>query len=293
MTKLQYLENKEHKNLFFRPIFTIKSYYPINHYLKEIKGLIKRLYIQIYRKPSIFIAGIIQPLLWMILFGALFQNAPIDLLQKYHINYGQFLSPGIIVFTTFTGSINTGLPIIFDREFGFLNRLLVSSIENKNSLLISLIIYIWLTTNLQLITIIIFSTYLFKYTLSINIVLKILSITTFIILNIASISIYMGFILPGHIEFLACIFIINLPTLFSSTALAPLSFMPYWLQIIVSINPLTYSIEIIRNFCINNQINIIKTLWFTLNISNAIYLLITINIISFMIIKNIIKYKFD
>nr|YP_009391922.1 hypothetical protein [Acrosorium ciliolatum]ARW60066.1 hypothetical protein [Acrosorium ciliolatum] len=293
MTRLKYLKNKGSKKLFFRPNFKIKPFYPINNYFIEIKALIARLYIQIYRKPYIFIAGIIQPLLWMILFGALFQNAPIDLLQKYHIKYGQFLSPGIIIFTTFTGSINTGLPIIFDREFGFLNRLLVSPIENKNSLLLSLIIYIWFTTSIQLITIIIFSIYLFQYTLNVTIILKILGITTFIILNIASISIYMGFILPGHIEFLACIFIINLPILFSSTALAPLSFMPYWLQIIVSINPITYAIEIIRHLCINNTMNIIKTLWLNLNINNAIYLLVTINIISFIIIKNIIRYKFD
>lgn len=292
MTNFPYLENNNNKKFFFRPEFQTKPYYPIKNYYKEITALTTRLYIQIYRKPSIFISGIIQPLLWMILFGALFQNAPIDLLQKYNIKYGQFLSPGIITFTTFTGSINTGLPIIFDREFGFLNRLLVSPIENKNSLLISLLIYIWLTTSIQLITIITFSISLFKYILNIRIIAKILCITTFIIINIASLSIYISFILPGHIEFLACIFIINLPILFSSTALAPLSFMPYWLQIIVSINPLTYTIEIIRSLYLDNS-HIIKTLWFTLNTNHAIYSLIIINIICFTIIKNIIQYKFD
>lgn len=293
MKNSQDSSQKYNKKFFFKPQVQYKKYYQINYIYKEIKALTKRLYIQIYRKPSLFISGIIQPLLWMILFGALFQNAPIDLLNQYNIKYGQFLSPGIIIFTAFTGSINTGLPIIFDREFGFLNRLIVAPLESRYSLLISLIIYIWSSTSIQLLIIILFSIYWFQNILNIYVILQILSITTFIILNIANISIYMGFMLPGHIEFLACIFIINLPILFSSTALAPLSFMPYWLQIFVSINPLTYAIEIIRNICFQNHLNTIKTLWFTVDINIAIYSLIIISLISFIIIKNIIQYKFD
>ena len=40
--------------------------------------------------------------------------------------------------------------------------------------------------------------------------------------------------------------IFNLPVLFASTALAPISFMPEWLGWIASINPLTFAIEPIR-----------------------------------------------
>lgn len=293
MKNINYESKKYHKNYFFQPQLKIIKYSLISYTYKEIEALTKRLYIQMYRKPFIFIAGIIQPLLWMILFGALFQNAPIDLLQQENIRYKQFLNPGIIIFTTFTGSINAGLPIIFDREFGFFNRLLVSPIEYKNSLLISLIIYIWISNSLQLIIILMVSIYLLQNMLSIYLIFQIIGITTFIILNIASISIYLAFVLPGHIEFLGSIFMINLPTLFSSTALAPLSFMPYWLQILVSINPLTYAIEIIRHLYMNNQINVIQTLWLTLNINQAISLLIIINLISFIFINHIIKYKFD
>jgi ABC-2 type transport system permease protein len=52
--------------------------------------------------------------------------------------------------------------------------------------------------------------------------------------------------LPGHIELIAVIFVTNLPLLFASTALAPLSFMPIWLRVVASLNPLTYAIEPIR-----------------------------------------------
>nr|YP_009745157.1 hypothetical chloroplast RF38 [Halymenia maculata]QIG87167.1 hypothetical chloroplast RF38 [Halymenia maculata] len=260
--------------------------------LYETYALTKRLYIQLNRRPSTLIAGIIQPLLWLILFGALFQNAPIELITS-NVQYGKFLSPGIIVFTAFTGSINAGLPLMFDREFGFLNRLLTAPLASRESLLISSMLFIATTTILQTVIIILFTLILFHTITHIYNIYMIFMIILLITLSIGSISLYLAFTLPGHIEFLAFVLIINLPTLFSSTALAPLSFMPYWLQIIASINPLTYAIESIRHICINSNNTIIQTAWFNLSINECIYLLLFMNILSFIIVKNFISYKFE
>nr|QCI05342.1 hypothetical protein [Compsothamnion thuyoides] len=264
--------------------------------LQEIKALTKRLYIQVYRKPAILIVGIIQPLLWLILFSALFQNAPINLITN-NIKYGEFVSPGIIIFTAFTGSMNAGLPIIFDREFGFLNRLLISPLKNRNSLLFSSLISVWTITIFQIIIIIICNIFLLK---NLSILLNIystISLTTLIIINIASISLCLSFILPGHIEFLGFILITNLPILFSSTALAPLSFMPYWLQILTCFNPLTYAIEILRFLYTHTYINynnkIIETIWITMNLSESILVLLIINIINLTLVKHILTYKYE
>nr|YP_009332865.1 hypothetical chloroplast RF38 [Membranoptera tenuis]AKL79121.1 hypothetical chloroplast RF38 [Membranoptera tenuis] len=285
------------KNNFLIPKNSLQIYSYHKNIYKEIIALVKRLYIQSYRRPSNIIAGIIQPLLWLILFGALFQNAPINLLGQYNIKYTQFLSYGIIAFTAFSSSINAGLPVIFDREFGFFNRLIVSPLVNKSALFICLIIYTLIISIIQIIIITILSLYLEKNIIQINHIISIISITTIMIINISNFSICISFILPGHIEFLALTLILNLPILFSSTALAPLSFMPYWLQMIACINPLTYSIEIIRYICINNSlkwnINIIETLWLQMNIQNCILILILTNIISFIIVKKIVKDKYN
>jgi ABC-2 type transport system permease protein len=64
--------------------------------------------------------------------------------------------------------------------------------------------------------------------------------------GVTAISLGLAFALPGHIELIAVIFVTNLPLLFASTALAPLSFMPSWLQVIATLNPLSYAIEPIR-----------------------------------------------
>nr|QCI06340.1 hypothetical protein [Dictyurus purpurascens] len=283
--------NNKVKKLFY------KNSIDIWKIIREIKALIKRLYIQIYRKPSNILVGIIQPLLWLILFGSLFENAPIYLFNQYNTKYLMFLSSGIIIFTGFTASINGGLPVIFDREFGFFNRIIISPINYKNSIIISLITYIWSISHLEIIIIMISSFCILKNTININSILFILNICTLIVVCTSILSIYMSFILPGHIEFLAFTVLINLPTLFSSTALAPLNFMPNWLQVIACINPLTYAIEIIRYVYINKYItynfDIIKTVWFNLNIKNSIIILIIINLICFQIIKKTMRYKYN
>nr|YP_010952283.1 hypothetical protein Ycf38 [Gloiopeltis furcata]WMP13952.1 hypothetical protein Ycf38 [Gloiopeltis furcata] len=262
----------------------------------EISTLTKRLYIQASRRPSTLLAGVIQPLLWLVLFGALFQNAPVSLLTS-ETTYGKFLSPGIIIFTAFTGSINAGLPLMFDREFGFLNRILMSPMYLHDSILFSSIFFITTITIIQTVIVITCSSIMFANVTSIPQLAVILLIIFFITLSASSISICFAFILPGHIELLAFILIINLPMLFSSTALAPLSFMPTWLQIIASINPLTYAIESIRSVFIQEHIHleniIMHSIWFDLRLVDTVYLLIFSNIISFLLVKKIISYKFE
>jgi len=279
------------------PNYIIKKQIITRNLIVEIYALTKRLCLQILRRPSTFIASMLQPLLWLLLFGSLFQNIPVDLFTK-NLKYEQFLSPGIIIFTSFNGSINAGLPLIFDREFGFLNRILISPLISKDSLLISSLISINTITILQTTTIIIFNIFILhsnQIIYSINFIIPVIILIT---TSIASISICTAFIVPGHIEFLALLLLVNLPTLFSSTALAPLSFMPYWLQILACLNPITYAIEIIRYICLNNSkfnlsTEIIKTVWFNFNVNDSILILIFINIISFILVKYIIQYKYE
>nr|QUE28218.1 Ycf38 [Pseudoerythrocladia kornmannii] len=215
---------------------------------QEVKALLKRFILQSCRRSSFVISGIIQPLLWLILFGALFQQFVVPGINTTAIGYIQFLSSGIIVFTAFTSSLNAGLPIMFDREFGFFNRLLVAPMTSRFSIVIASFTYIVIITILQLI-LISFITFIngpVFCNLSLLGFFSLLILLFLLICLVTIFSIVISFILPGHIELLALILLINLPILFSSTALAPLVFMPRWLQIIASLNPLTYSIEAVR-----------------------------------------------
>ena len=212
---------------------------------QETSALTWRLFIQLIRRPSTLLAGILQPLIWLLLFAALFSKAPIDFLPGSS-SYGEFLGAGLIVFTAFSGALNAGLPIMFDREFGFLNRLLVAPLSSRSSIVIASVIYITTISLLQSFAIMATSallgygwpTFLGFLLIAITLLLLVFAIT--------GLSLGLAFVLPGHIELIAIIFIANLPVLFASTALAPISFMPEWLGWIASINPLTFAIEPIR-----------------------------------------------
>ncbi|BAZ19685.1 ABC-2 type transporter [Kalymmatonema gypsitolerans NIES-4073] len=214
-------------------------------FVQETLALTRRLFIQLARRPSTLIAGIIQPVMWLVLFGALFQNAPKGLFGDT-TNYGQFLSAGIIVFTAFGGALNAGLPVMFDREFGFLNRLLVAPLASRFSIVFASAIFIISQSLVQAAVIVTAAAFLGAGLPDAAGLGTIALIVFLLALGVTAISLGLAFALPGHIELIAVIFVSNLPLLFASTALAPLSFMPKWLQVVATLNPLSYAIEPIR-----------------------------------------------
>ena len=214
-------------------------------FVQETLALTRRLFIQLQRRPSTLIAGIIQPVMWLVLFGALFQNAPKGIFGDT-TNYGQFLGAGIIVFTAFAGALNAGLPVMFDREFGFLNRLLVAPLASRFSIVFASAIFIISQSLVQAAVIVTAAAFLGAGLPDAAGLGTIALIVFLLALGVTAISLGLAFALPGHIELIAVIFVSNLPLLFASTALAPLSFMPKWLQILATLNPLSYAIEPIR-----------------------------------------------
>ena len=217
----------------------------VSELVQETTALTKRLFLQLARRPSTLVAGILQPLIWLILFGALFANAPDGMLPG-GMSYGRFLGAGVIVFTAFSGALNAGLPVMFDREFGFLNRLLVAPLRSRSSIVLASVLYITVLSLLQSLAIMITAALLgYGWPGGAGLLLV---VTTLLLLVFAvtALSLGMAFALPGHIELIAVIFVANLPLLFASTALAPLSFMPAWLGWLAALNPLTFAIEPIR-----------------------------------------------
>lgn len=231
---------------------------PLGEFLQETLALTRRLFIQLQRRPATLIAGVIQPLMWLILFGALFENAPKDMFGN-NINYAQFLGAGIIVFTAFAGALNAGLPVMFDREFGFLNRLLVAPLASRFSIVVASAIFIITLSFIQTAAIVAAGAFLGAGLPKVAGLGAIALVIFLLVLAVTGLSLGLAFALPGHIELLAVIFVTNLPLLFASTALAPLSFMPKWLQIVASLNPLSYAIEPIRYVYIHSDFSLTST----------------------------------
>ena len=212
---------------------------------QETLALTGRLFVQLQRRPSTLVAGVLQPLIWLVLFGALFAKAPAGLLPG-GISYGRFLGAGVIVFTAFSAALNAGLPVMFDREFGFLNRLLVAPLRSRSSIVFASVLYITSLSLVQSLAIMGTAALLGYGWPGAGGLLLVLVTLLLLVFAVTALSLGLAFALPGHIELIAVIFVANLPLLFASTALAPLSFMPTWLGWLAALNPLTFAIEPIR-----------------------------------------------
>nr|YP_007947851.1 hypothetical chloroplast protein 38 [Neoporphyra haitanensis]AGG37100.1 hypothetical chloroplast protein 38 [Neoporphyra haitanensis] len=264
--------------------------------IQEIKSLTKRLFLQVWRRPATLMAGIIQPLLWLILFGGLFYNAPVNLFT-INTSYNCFLSSGIIIFTSFTGALNSGLPLMFDREFGFLNRLLTAPLISRTSIILSSATFMTCISLIQVIFIVTASLFMGNSPLNSDSAIVFGLIILLVTVGVTILSLALSFTLPGHIELLALILVINLPFLFSSTALAPLYFMPPWLQLIASLNPLSYAIEGTRYLYSSIHWNftesIIKISWGDVCLGQIIALLVILDIIAAYLVSKILKAKLN
>ncbi|AFZ35397.1 ABC-2 type transporter [Stanieria cyanosphaera PCC 7437] len=264
-------------------------------FLQETLALTKRLFIQLQRRPSTLMAGVIQPFMWLVLFGALFAKAPQGLFGN-DLSYAKFLAPGVIVFTAFSGALNAGLPVMFDREFGFLNRLLVAPLASRYSIVAASTIYIITLAFIQTAVIVGASAFLGAGLPGIAGLSAIALIVFLIVLGVTALSLGLAFALPGHIELIAVIFVTNLPLLFASTALAPLTFMADWLQVIASLNPLTYAIEPIRYVYLNGDwgINsiVMNTPWLDLSFSSVILVLLAFDALILLMIQPLLRRRF-
>ncbi|MBA2749328.1 MAG: ABC transporter permease [Tatlockia sp.] len=260
--------------------------------VQETLALTRRLFIQLQRRPSTLVAGIIQPVMWLVLFGALFQNAPSGLFGNSH-SYGQFLGAGVIVFTAFAGALNAGLPVMFDREFGFLNRLLVAPLASRYSIVLASALFIVSQSLLQA-AVIVGAAALLGAGLPNLAGLGAIALIVFLLaLGVTAISLGLAFALPGHIELIAVIFVTNLPLLFASTALAPLSFMPQWLQVVASLNPLSYAIEPIRYLYLNSNWSlssiVMQAPWGAVSFGGAMLVLLGFSFVALISIQPLLK----
>ena len=217
----------------------------LEEFFQETLALTQRLFIQLRRRPSTLIVGIIQPLMWLVLFGALFRQTSAPLFGG-EAQYVRFLTSGLIVFAALNGSLYAGLAVMFDREFGFLNRLLVAPLASRFSIVLASTLFIMLQTLLQT-AIILGVGVVLGAGLPGPLQLALMGLAIFLLsLGVTGCSLGLAFTLPGHIELLGVIFVIELPMLFMSTVLAPMSGMSTWLAYLASINPLSYATEAIR-----------------------------------------------
>jgi len=114
---------------------------------REHRVLFGRWLSRLRREPLSLLALLVQPMVWLLLFGHLFGQMAATA-QVPGGSYLRFMTAGAVVMTTFNGSLMGGVELLFDRESGFLIRMLAAP-ARRVSIVTSRFIYLAALTGAQ------------------------------------------------------------------------------------------------------------------------------------------------
>ena len=95
---------------------------PVIHVLRET---VLRTWLKTLRRPVLLTFSLVQPLLWMLIFGFLFQRFALD--PGAGRPYLDFLLPGVCAMTVLFGASPAGIMVVRDLQTGFLQRMALAS----------------------------------------------------------------------------------------------------------------------------------------------------------------------
>lgn len=205
-------------------------------------AMTKRWLWRMRRAKSDIILSLIQPAVWLILFGNLFADSQV--VSDY--SYIAFMTAGVVIMTVFNGALNGGVELLFDRETGLLQRLMAAPIPATSLLASRLIVVVCVTTTQALLILLVALAMGVRLASGGWGILLILLVGALLGVGITAVSMALAFGLANHSQFFAIIGFLSLPLIFASNALAPLEIMPTWLQKLAQLNPLTYAITSCR-----------------------------------------------
>jgi ABC-2 type transport system permease protein len=103
----------------------------------------------LWRQPAFAAATLVQPIIWLLLFGALFKPvAHIPGFAAAHGSYLEFITPGIVIMTALFSSGWAGTVYIEDMNRGVMDRMLASP-ASRGAMMIGTLAYQALTTVVQ------------------------------------------------------------------------------------------------------------------------------------------------
>ena len=189
---------------------------------------------------------LVQPMLfWLIFFGNLFQRAA-DTQVVQAPNYISFLTAGVVVMTVLNNGLAGGVDLLFDKENGFLERLMSTPIH-RTSVVLSRFLFVMAVTSLQVLVILgVASLFGVRPETGWLGVAVILFVGVLFGVGLTAISMAMAFSVKSHGDFFSVLGFLSLPMIFLSSALVPLTAMPTWMQFLALFNPMTWAIDAVR-----------------------------------------------
>ncbi|AXF57500.1 ABC transporter permease [Salicibibacter kimchii] len=196
----------------------------------------------IMRSPFIILMTVVQPVLWMFLFGQVFSSMA-ELPGFGGNSYMDFLGPGIVMMSTMMAGAYAGMGIISDYRDGVLDRFLISPIH-RSSLLLGGLLQDALTMTLQALIMIGVAMLLgTQFSGGLSGILLLILIAVVLGLVMGALSMSVGLIVRQEKSLTAAVGFTQLPLLFLSGLFMPLDLVPGWIETAAAFNPLNWAVE--------------------------------------------------
>jgi ABC-2 type transport system permease protein len=204
--------------------------------------LFRRTWLKTLRRPVTLTFGFVQPLLWMAFFGFLFQRFT-DARALGGLDYPSFVAPGVSLMTVLLGASQAGIPLIRDHQTGYLQR--ISFTPSSPALLLAgtlaadgsrLLVQALLVLVLGALVGARFEPQLAALPLAI------VAVSSFAI-GLSALSCCVAASVREPEPMGTYVHLVNMPLLFTSTALVPARHMPDWLASIAAFNPMSLVVD--------------------------------------------------
>jgi len=219
--------------------------------------------IKFFRNRALLFSALIQPILWLILYGVSMSSninlfyANSDTLSSGSINYMTFMTAGVVGMTILFTCLYSGQNIQFDKQYGLMKEIVVSPMPRSQILVGETLAGI--TKALIQATIVILFGYVlgvqFFFGLSVTGTLGAIGgVILFAVLfsvGLMFLSIAIAMRVKDHNVSQAVITLLTLPLFFASNALYPIDSLPAILKGAAFLNPLTHFINGMRYFGIS------------------------------------------
>ncbi|MDV9173113.1 ABC transporter permease [Streptomyces sp. W16] len=186
----------------------------------------------------------VQPALWLLIFGQTFTR--IKAIPTGGIPYIDYLAPGIIAQSAMFIAIFYGIQIIWERDAGILNKLLVTPTP-RSALITGKAFAAGVKSLIQAVVVVVIAAIL-GVALTWN-PLKLIGVGAIVILGSAffsCLSMTIAGIVLSRDRLMGFGQAITMPLFFGSNALYPVAIMPGWLQAVSKANPLSYEVDALR-----------------------------------------------
>jgi ABC-2 type transport system permease protein len=213
--------------------------------LRQTGWMIVRQLRNLMREPVWIALMVIQPLIWLLLYGQLFSR--VGALRGGASSYIEFLTPGIICMNAFFGGSWSGMAMISDLDRHVIDRFLAAP-ASRFAITFSQVIRAGIIAVIQALILL-----LLGLALGVRIHggalgwLVVFSASALLAMTFAGFSHGIALIVRKEASMIAAANFVGLPLMFLSAILIPPTQMPHWIQELSRFNPVNWGVHAARN----------------------------------------------